>query len=488
ALETLPRIGPYHVLESMGCQYGAELLLGYDPRLLRRVWIRTQPIGAPATDASLRQLRRPGRLRWLAARRSDQEAWDAYEALSGQPLPKILTHPQDWNSVRYWLLDLAEELRAAARDGTMPVTLGLERIWITAEGRAKLLDFAAPESDDRPARLSSASDIGGSSSGHFLGLAAAAALQASSPDAGTSALVPSVPLPLHAVGFLETLKPGADLERCVADLRRLVTLPARITRGQRALLVGGALAFPLLVAGLVWGLAAFRRDVLSAAPELATLNECLSHYDQLQREATSHQRHQELLEAFEVYIAGRFAPLVTNPVQWDNPVTKAVIAPGLRQRAEQILDRGHPAGAMNLDAAAARLEQFFHKSPEAAAREALQNPNLFLGALLVGYLVTGVFVILPCLLAALLFRGGALVALLGIVFVDRNGRPASRWRVTARNLVAWLPLVLVLPGAWFDPRLPLGVGALVLLLAGVSLLLAHRGLQDKLAGTWPVPR
>jgi len=123
-----------------------------------------------------------------------------------------------------------------------------------------------------------------------------------------------------------------------------------------------------------------------------------------------------------------------------------------------------------------------------AAREALEQPNFFLGALAVGFGAAVICVIVPCLVASMLFRGGALVHLLGIVFVDQKGVPASRWRVTARNLIAWLPLALVPASMYVLEILPFIAGPVLVLAAVVSLLLPDRGLPDRLAGTWPVPR
>ncbi|HEY5912442.1 MAG TPA: protein kinase [Verrucomicrobiae bacterium] len=488
-LKTLPLIGPYHVLDRMGRQNGTELLLGFDARLLRRVWIRTQTPGAPPTPESLRQLSRPGRLRWLTARRANTEAWDAFEAASGQPLLHIIAQPQEWGRVRFWLLDLAQELLAATRDGTVPATLSLERVWITADGRAKLLDFAAPESDTFQAGRLAGNETSAATPGLFLKLVATSALRGRFGDPTKTAPTSLIPLPLHASRFLETLEPDADLTQAQAALRTLLPLPPRISRARRALLLAGALAFPILAAGLAGGISTLKRNLLNAAPELATLNECLTHYDQFKHEASSHEiAHSEDIDAFETYIAGRFAQLITNSAQWDNPVTKAVIPSPLREEAEQILKRKTSPGTAELTAASAKVEQFFKKPPELAAREALQQPNMFLGALAVGYTIAIIVAIIPCLVASLLFRGGALVALLGIVFVNRESVPVSRWRVTARNLVAWLPFVLIPATSRIHETLPFVVGVGVLFLAGISLLLPKRGLQDRLTGTWPVPR
>jgi hypothetical protein len=84
--------------------------------------------------------------------------------------------------------------------------------------------------------------------------------------------------------------------------------------------------------------------------------------------------------------------------------------------------------------------------------------------------------------------------LLGIDFVTRTGALASRWRTLFRNVVAWLPL-LVSPLLVVGLLAPVGIDTAVALvmslllgLALTSLLLPSRGLADRIAGTWPVPR
>jgi hypothetical protein len=127
----------------------------------------------------------------------------------------------------------------------------------------------------------------------------------------------------------------------------------------------------------------------------------------------------------------------------------------------------------------------------------LAFPVLFtlpMHVLIVCYRNAVVFAVLPCLMGSLLFRGGALVKLLGIVFVNRDGARSSRWRVAWRSLAAWLPFLLLLPNVkWLSPMLGENGAVLVVVglsagLALISALLPQRGLQDRLAGTWPVPR
>ena len=58
-----------------------------------------------------------------------------------------------WGSVQEWLTDLSEEIGAALRDGSL-WDLDVDRVWIGNDGRARLLDWSAPdghkESHSRP--------------------------------------------------------------------------------------------------------------------------------------------------------------------------------------------------------------------------------------------------------------------------------------------------------------------------------------------------
>ena len=102
---------------------------GVDPR---------RPDRHAAVAAARVALPRPTRLRWLAGRRTAQEAWDVYEGVAGVPIAQACRSPRSWSEVRRWLADLAREL-AAQQPGDHP-PLDLDRVWILDSGRAKLLD------------------------------------------------------------------------------------------------------------------------------------------------------------------------------------------------------------------------------------------------------------------------------------------------------------------------------------------------------------
>ncbi len=494
-MEGRTRIGPYEVLSRLDTRGGADLLLGFDPRLLRRVWIWRLPAGTPPIPAARRELRRPGRLRWLTGRRTGAEAWDAYEAPPGQPLLKLMAQPQPWSRVRYWLLDLAEELLAVTQDATLSSSPSLDRLWITEDGHAKLLDFAAPGS--------AAPDLGTVGPGEpalltsqaFLRKTAACALEGYVAEGNKTARPVAAPIALHATEFLQSIESGCSLKECVGALRRFLGLPAQITRQRRAVLLGGAMLVPVLTIALIGGSLTLIRSAQTAEPGLATLQECLVHHHELQRQAKSAElAHSGEVDALEVYIAGRFASIITNAAEWNRPAARLLVTYPYRAEAEQIVARRGVPAAGQFAQASETVKGFFRKLPDDAARESFRSVNPFLGAAILGYVNTLLIVVVPSLCGSLLFHGGALVKLLGIVFVDRRNRPASRWRVTARCLVAWLPIVLLPIGfRWLAPvlgptRAILVAAGLASILALLSLLLPQRGLADRLAGTWLVPR
>src|SRR6516225_1271863 len=97
-------LGHYQLISQVRSCASGEIWLGYDPRLLRNVWLRKLPPNAPAVPAPIRNLARPGRLRWLDGERSSNSCWDAYEELTGQPFVELLTEKLSWSALRFWLL------------------------------------------------------------------------------------------------------------------------------------------------------------------------------------------------------------------------------------------------------------------------------------------------------------------------------------------------------------------------------------------------
>ncbi|MBZ0171200.1 MAG: protein kinase [Phycisphaerales bacterium] len=188
-----------------------------DPVLRRQVWL-IRRIGNLVSEAR-RAVARPGRARWLQELEADGQVWDAYEAGPGTPLSEqIAQGGVPWSTMRYWLHDLAAEIRAAERDGTLAPSYSLRHIWITDDGRAMLLDTPWLRAGE-PEELMSVGSLAGQQ--RFL-----------------QAIVDHVdPLsvPLHARPALQNLRSGSfeKLTFLTGTLRGLLNKPADISRGLR---------------------------------------------------------------------------------------------------------------------------------------------------------------------------------------------------------------------------------------------------------------
>lgn len=407
----LPQIGPYQVLEKSGSAADCEWLVGYDARLLRRVWIRKLKPDDPPVSPTLRNLGRQGRLRWLNGKRSPAEAWDAYEAVLGQPLAKLVRQRQSWDRVRFWLLDLAEELQAAQADRSLPARLLLDHVWITADNHAKLLDFSSPGASENQESMATLPE-------DFLRQVAISALEGRPISLDESRNKPiAVPLALHVRAFLDYLPKTTVLKETLESLKSLLSKPAIVTRMRRLVLTLGYISWPVFtIITVAAAMLVFMASGLQSSGLIHT-----------------------------AFLIGIFAGLFT--------------------------------------------------------------------LYLVSFFALG---------AALLFRGGLLMHLADVTVVNRDGTPASRWRVFWRNLIAVLPLTLLLllgtigyynirtatwgiwllnyitinitHGGWMDVEEMLvaagliGLIGLQVILTIISLVLPNRSLQDRLAGTWLVPK
>ncbi len=189
-----------------------------------------------------------------------------------------------------------------------------------------------------------------------------------------------------------------------------------------------------------------------------------------------------------IYIAGHYRAVVTNTPLWSSMYAVAMIAGENRRFAEKsVADYPSPTAA-EIREATAKLQPLLAGLQASGVAKHPWFPLLACG---VSWIV---YVALPALLAALLFRGGLVLRALRLAVVRRDGAQASRLRVLWRCMVAWAPLLLApLPMLLLRPALGVvwAVVLPVLLLGGLvtwSILLPDRSLQDRIAGTCLVPR
>lgn len=209
-------LGPFQVLEEIVPNHW---IVGIDPILQRRVWLLRREEAGPSV---VRQhVTRPGRSRWLQKVEDARGIWDAFEATRGTCYSQLVKdgHGVPWGTLRHWLDDLASELMAASKDGTLPEALSLHHVWITAQGRAILLDEPWPGGT-----LQTESIPVGHLAGQQRFLAAVACH------------VDFTRLPLHARGVLRNLKNGKfeKLSFLTGILRGLLGKPCEVGKWVRA--------------------------------------------------------------------------------------------------------------------------------------------------------------------------------------------------------------------------------------------------------------
>lgn len=486
--DSTTRIGPYLVIHSLGAVGKFEWLLGYDDRLQRNVWICLVPANLPPLPSPVCSVGREGRVRWLAGRRSAGANWDAFESIPGRPLISFLHQPQPWRHVRYWLFDLARELAAGVKDGTLPAKLSLSHVWITSKGEAVLLDApvpgAGPISDDRG--LETVTDAL-QSARLFLRQVVLSCLKgrAYTADAAANCSIEQrLPLPDPVLAWVATHFGDSTL--------RFTNSP-QVSRLRRGAIVFSCLLLPIIVVGS-WLALSFAQHLWSfTMPEVRELRECLIRYEPWPgTDRTRTARNAEERAALEVYIAGKYARTIRDPKVWLSPYALSMIPPVPRESAERIVAmHGQPSEA-EVAAAENRIRPLL---PAHVGSDSYVLPfaDVMLMAA-VGVYVLGFFIAVPAGIASAIFRRGPLQKIFGIEYVMADGRPAGRLRLLWRSLLAWSP-VLIGPFAVNLLRPSLGHFTANSLLVGVCLTLTlwsfalkNRGLADCLAGVWIVPR
>jgi hypothetical protein len=294
------------------------------------------------------------------------------------------------------------------------------------------------------------------------------------------------PLPLHARSFLDELPamPGADA--ITAALKPLMQRVAIVSRWRRASLVAGCLAFPLIVTmGIIFGLRVYNTWQRSQ-PELGELAQVLNVRAAMNMPWFRNKRQVDD-RTFAIYIASHHRQTITNTSEWNTLYALSTIAGEKRRFAEQSLAEHPNPTEMEIREATAAVRPL---TDPRGMNLAFQPwfPLVVFGASLLFY------VCLPALVAGLIFRSGLVLLACGLVVGRRDGTRASRARVLWRGVVAWSPVLLApVLLAMFTPVT--GVVAAASLLAVLwggltawSLMLSDRSLQDRLAGTWLIPR
>jgi hypothetical protein len=447
-----------------------------DMRLRRGVWLRESTLGEPAVDPRRVALARPTRLRWLAGHRGPDGAWDAFDAVHGLPLDRALEPSPEWADVRWWLLDLARECVSQRPDEWR--LRRADRVWVLHAGGAKLVDDPIA---DRAAGAEAGPPV--TCAGFLDEVARKIRAQA------------VTPWPVGAHRFLEMLRANPAPEDAVvhAGLQPLVVQRATFGRSWQILSVGLVAAFPVLTAAMmVLGATVFLQQIRAIPDDLRVASSGLRRLASADRGLVTLSREDR--RAIEVTLATRYRGALSDRELFDPRHFMLTMDDAHRRRAEDLLRR--------IDAATPSDAAFARPVVRDLIREATDDELQTSWWVAVGMVLGSMFLTAACgaMLSALAFRG-AILRLMGFEIVRVDGRLASRLRTLLRAVLAWSPLLAAVPaafvlaGAGVIPgsaelyASTMSVGLLVMaVLAAIPIARGGRGLHDRLAGTWVVPR
>lgn len=308
-----------------------------------------------------------------------------------------------------------------------------------------------------------------------------------------------MPLPLPARTLLQSLRNGtvesAEAIRALADAQ--LRSPATVSIRRRASQIAFCALLPVLMPIVVVAAIYFLQRSQTSDPGSYALKACVNKLaDFEKRGATLTAKQLEERDLIEVYIAEHLKEAVEESaaVARSFPAVNRIRGEhALALRALANHPQRSPEQVTKADAVVAKLLADQTRGL-AALNTVFAQWNLAI--LMVSF--TSAFVGALAILGALVARGGFTFRPFGAALVTKDGGQASRARALLRAVVSWslaaLACWLVAQGP--SPDHPT-VGWTLLLTSVVLFFMAaaiwailhpSRGIQDRIAGTWVVPR
>ncbi len=487
-------IGPYHVLKHLWGSESDGLVLAFDAKLLRRVWVRVQPPGSPQVDTTARNLSRATRLRWLGAKRTDTQCWDCYESPTGKPLVQAIDKGLRWEAVVRSLSQLARELQTAGCESSLPDGISLAHLWITEEESIKLLPFAPQddsggESSTNPGvRRGESYDDDPTAAMRVLCEAVRYSLQ---PGGCTRSTAVGGVMPLSVRHSLQGIAEARTLEDAIRKLDATAAQPTvNVDRRVTGLLTVSLAVPTLLFASTLAGVVAMEQQK-ARLPRVTELSKAAMLLEIEGR--TDDQDKENRIAAIKTWIAGGYRDVIEDPAQMDSFYALMTIPPQRREPLKKLMSEPPPSVAETAAAKATYVKLTSADRPVVPADIGFFSLR---GLAFMAAIAWMEMIWLPSLVTAVACRGGVLLWLFGLTLVNRRGQRASRLRVFIRMLIGGVPALAIcyafLNSQFFAgsggaaPQIAIIIG--VVCVVAVAIITRRRLPHDRLAGTYLVAR
>jgi hypothetical protein len=427
------------------------------------------------------------------------DSWDAFEAPDGGAFETADLGDVSWSEARSWLVDLARELEAASREGTLPA-LGLDRLWLRADRRLVLLDFpvrgaSSPAPSSTDARMTPG-DLLSAVAGRLL--------------AHDDRFRP-VRLPVTMRAQLRTWSgaPPAPVD-VESALQRLRPSPGTVRRRRSMVVALPTVPVALLVLVswfvLVPSVGTFMQNVSARAEMLRWLYMLTDPPPEGSRLSDP-----AVVRQVERYVGARFNTQLTDPAFWNFPGLQPEQAgtrsrqtfARLRPKAEEVARLAQEVSPEELRGLETALtaERAIVARDAGAVEEAEEPITLLVSMVFAWTLLAPVIVI--TLVMSVIVPGGLLTRTAGLAVVTGDGREISRGRSLWRALIAASPtapaVVALVVGvraaplveAWITAHIGVTMLAPLCVMAALALWTVARpqqGPHDWIARVWVVPR
>jgi hypothetical protein len=258
---------------------------------------------------------------------------------------------------------------------------------------------------------------------------------------------------------------------------------------------------PVTMAFAVFAAVKFQVRSQTANPNGYALKVCLGQlvgFERVEKEKPGSltPRQLQVREHIEIYIAARLRTAAEDSAEYARAFPATAELQRENAMAQRVLANARPRSPEEIRAADTTVAKVI--ADHSVNLNKFNRPAVLWSA--IGIVVGGAaaFVALLGLIGALVARGGFLLRVLGAAVVTADGREVSRLRALLRALVAWSPVAIGLVLLKVNPPVQqstIGTALLyaivpALLIAGAVYAWLHpsRGIQDRIAGTWIVPR